>query len=448
MKAKQNKNRPAAPIAATPEKAFHIPYPGIWLAAIVMLLYYPVFQFGFTELDDTIFIRELYMYNDDLGNLVISFTRGVFNAENDTYYRPLFLDAMILNYQVSGKEIAGYHVVNVLIHLACVLMLYRLLRHLTFDAVTAFLLSLIFAVHPVLTQAVAWIPGRNDTLLALFTLPYLIYSLKYHKQGNPIHLIAGAIFLIAAMFTKETGLLAPAAAWLLLVVGMRYSWKDKKMIILYAAWVAAAALYFLVRSGATLKSNNLQAFQMAEDFVSRLPLLIQYLGKILLPFNLSVFPIMENTVYYYGLAALVLLTVGLVLARDRNKWLIAAGLGIYFVLLLPALVVPKGLNEQTFEHRLYLPIIGILILLSQTILFRNRLKPRNLTAAVGALVVLFAVLNRNHQQYFRDPLSFWSQAVETSPNSAYALMMYGARVEEHRHQILEHGAAPTHQCGA
>ncbi len=162
-------------VAADAGSAFRIPYPVMLLAAAVLLVYLPSLSLGFTELDDSIFIREFKAFNEDTSNLIASFSRGLFDAVKDPYYRPLFSDAMILNYQMSGEEPFGYHLINVLLHMGVVVILYKLLFRLGITAANSFYLSLIFAVHPVLTQAVTWIPGRNDTLLALFVVPFLYH---------------------------------------------------------------------------------------------------------------------------------------------------------------------------------------------------------------------------------------------------------------------------------
>lgn len=421
--------QPVQAQAQPTKQPFRISYPILWLVIAAIAVYFQSLQFGFTELDDSIFIKELASYVEDISNLATSFTRGVFHPTNDTYYRPMFLNMMILNYQFSGQEVAGYHLVNLLLHLGCVVLLFKLLRKLNLGVLQAFLLTLLFAIHPVLSQAVAWIPGRNDTLLALFLLPYLIYTIDYAEKGKMLSLVLATLFLVAGMFTKETALLAPAAAWIVLVIIMKRSWKEQRVLIQYGAWVLGAIIYLAVRSGATIKSSNLHGGQMAIDFVKRLPLLVQYLGKIIFPFNLSVFPILEDTVYYWGIAAIVILAVIIFLAKGKNTRIILGGFGLFFIFLLPVLLVPNALNEQTFEHRLYLPIIGILLVLSQTILFKNHLKPSSQAGIVAGICLVFAVINFNHQKYFADSHSFWKQAAETSPNSSYALMMYAARYD-------------------
>lgn len=419
------------------EKTFQIKLPLLWLAVAVFGLYFASINFDFTELDDSIFIKELSFYNEDMTNLVTSFQRGVFHPTNDTYYRPIFLDAMILNYHYNEMDIAGYHWVNLLLHLGCVLLLFKFFRKLGMETLPSFLLTLLFAIHPVLSQAVVWIPGRNDTLMTIFLLPYFIYSLDYAESSKIKSLVLATFFLVCGFFTKETALISPAALWLLLIFIKEMKWLDKKMLVQYAAWIGGAILYFIVRSQATLQHNKLNPAQIFHDCFRRLPLLIQYIGKIILPFNLNVFPILEDTVYYYGIAAIVILVAIIFLAKNKNIKTILAGFGVFLVFLVPVLFVPNSLNEQTFEHRLYLPIIGILLVLSQTVLFKNNWKPMQLTAVVVGICAVFSVINFRHQQNFKDAFTFWSSAAENSPHSAYALMMYAARIKDDKPKQYE-----------
>jgi len=436
-KPKQPAQRPAAHTAAPkPAQAvalsgdFSVKYPLLWLALAALAVYFPSFSFGFTELDDSIFIRDFHEYNENLGNLITSFHRGVFDAVRDSYYRPLFLDTMILNYQASGLNEAGYHVVNVIFHIVSVLLLYKLFRKLNVKDLHAFILCIIFAIHPVLSEAVAWIPGRNDTLLAIFTLSFFIFSIDYTETGKAKHLLLSTLFLILAFFTKETAIFDAPIAFILLIVVLQKNWLDKRNLVQYGTWLGCFLLWIAARSAATLQPIPVTGGQMASDFFHRLPLIIQYTGKIFFPFNLSVFPILEDTVYYYGIAAVIVLGVIIFLNKERNWRVIGSGLAIFIVLLLPVLFVPKTLNEQTFEHRLYLPIMGMLLALSQTALFKNKLQDRQLFISFMVACGLLAGINYYHQRNFANPVVFWSQAMASSPHSAYATMMLAARTED------------------
>ncbi len=407
-----------------------IKFAALWLALLAFVLYYPSISYTFTELDDSIFIRDFAEYNDNLKNIIGAFGRGLFNATKDPYYRPIFSDSMIMNYHISGIEIGSYHVVNILLHVASVLLLYKLFLKLHFRQLHAFLLAAIFAVIPVLTQAVAWIPGRNDTLLAVFTLSFFIFAISYSEEGKKNHLLFSILFLLLALFTKETAVFVAPAAFILLLFVLGTSFKSKNNLTLYGSWVGCFAVWYIARAAATVHiTTTIGAGQMLTDFLHRLPIIIQYLGKIFFPFNLSVFPIQEDTVSYFGLAAVALIAALLFFSKNVNWKVVAAGFTVFLFFLLPALLVPANLNEQVFEHRLYLPVIGILIVLSQTAIFK-KLADKQLLIAVLAVCSVFFVVTFNHEKNFSDAFAFWHQASATSPHSAYANMMLGAREDK------------------
>ena len=403
----------------------------MWLALAVIVVYFPTLQFGLTDLDDTIFIRDFHSYNEDLGNLITSFHRGLFDAVKDPYYRPLFMDSMILNYHFAdhGQNIVSYHVFNVLFHMTAVALLYQLFLRLRLKQIHAFILAMIFAVHPVLSQAVAWIPGRNDTMLAIFVFSFLVFAIEYSEEGRLRSLLLSALFLLLAYFTKETAVFAAPVAFVLIVFVLEKKWNDKPNIIQYILWSACFLTWYIVRASATVQTN-IGIAQVAHDFLPRLPLIVQYLGKVVMPLNLSVFPIQQDTVIYFGLVAIVVLAAIIYLYKQRNMKVVLSGLGIFLLFLLPVLFVPNKLNEQSFEHRLYLPITGILLLLSQTFFLNNRLREKPQLIAGICLCGILAIVNFQHQKAFADKMSFWTSAVETSPHSAFANMMLAARLDE------------------
>ena len=413
-------------------KAFRVRYPAVWLAVAALLVYAPSLSFRLTDYDDGIFINTFQDYNEDLRNLFVSFGRGVFDAVRDTYYRPIFSDVMILNYQLAdhGHNIAMYHAVNILFHIVAVVLLYKLLTRLKIKELHAFILTLFFAVHPVLSMAVAWIPGRNDTMLAVSVFSYLIFTIDYSVTGKLRPLLLSALFLLIAYFTKETAVAAVPVAFILVTFVMRHNWKERRNLIQYGVWIACFAVWFAVRSVASIQSGRLSPVQMVHDFIHKIPLISQYIGKICFPFNLSVFPIMADTVNYYGIIALALLGLCLYLNTKREMSVAFSGIGIFLLFLLPALIVPESINKQTFEHRLYLPMLGILILLSQTVLFKNKLSDARLFIMGIAICAALAVFNFNYVQNYSGPNAFWSQAVESSPHSAYANMMLAARTDD------------------
>lgn len=415
----------------------------VYLAILVVVsagLYVQTISYALTELDDVIFIRDTESYNRASGSFGKSFSRGVFSDSNDTYYRPFLLNSFVLDRTMEGKtntslhfgekrqDISRYHITNILLHCISVALLFLLLlRLLGANTTTAFILSLLFAVHPALAQAVAWIPGRNDPLLAVFTLGFLITALDYVRKGNILLLLAQPLLLLAALFSKETGIIAAPMALILLLVSQKVDWRNKRVWWLCLSWVVIFSVWlFGFRYHATVKNQDLTVGVLLETFVQRLPLILQYLGKILLPFNLTVFPQQEDTTLLYGVGALILLVGIIALAQQRNWRLIITGIVWFLAFVFPVLIVPKSLNNETFEHRLYLPIIGILLLLTQVLNIKG-MKERYFLNGGIALCVLLAAFTAIRCDVFSDKWKFWEKAVADSPSSANAKMMLGMR---------------------
>jgi 4-amino-4-deoxy-L-arabinose transferase-like glycosyltransferase len=114
--------------------------------------------------------------------------------------------SFIFDYQIGGASPFIYHFVNVLLHLLATCLLFIFLQKLDYRKELAFLFSFIFLIHPAMTQTVAWIPGRNDSLLAIFILASFIFFIKYLKEKSS-NLFWSLFFSGLAFFTKESAVL-------------------------------------------------------------------------------------------------------------------------------------------------------------------------------------------------------------------------------------------------
>ncbi len=403
-------------------------YALLLLASITFMVYARSLFLDFTKLDDSIFIVENAQYNADAGNIGVSFQRGLFNPTKDAYYRPLFLVDFILESRLFGVNPAGYHFTNLLFHIISVILLFLFLKRIKIPPVDAFLLSLLFAVHPVLTQAVAWIPGRNDMLLMIFFFTSFIQLLKYIEKPAPVNLLLHLLLFVAALFTKETAIIIPVIMGGFLLLYLKCGWK--KLIFPVISWIAAISFWVFVRSTATLSKNWVSPSEMLEAGFDRLGVIIQYLGKIFFPVNLTVFPMAEDITLVWGILALIALTALIVYSKSYTKPLTYLGLFWFIVFLIPVLIVPKSLNDQVFEHRLYLPVIGILLMLSQAVPFGGTVKPNIKVGIIAAICVIFSIQTVVRTNYFKDPITFWTAAVDGSPHSAYAKTLLGTKMED------------------
>ena len=421
---------------------FYLKYAWLILIVLTVIVYSGVLKLGFTELDDKFFIVQNEHFNNNLGNIPTAFGRGLFGPTNDLYYRPMLLVDFILENQFFGTSPWGYHLTNLLFHILTVCLLFIFLKKIKIPETDSLILAALFAIHPVLSQAVAWIPGRNDMMLMIFFLSVLILTIKYYsigEKGNKSHawfyFIAQFVFLLMALFTKETAVVIPLVAVLLAVYVLKKPWKSQLPFIISS--VVAVLIWSVSRSAATLLNEPVTAAKMISTGISRLPAMIQYLGKIFFPFNLSVFPMMEDTTLSWGIAALIILAVLIIWSKCYKDPLAVIGLIWFLVFLAPVLIVPKSLNDQVFEHRLYIPIVGVLLILSQTVLFRNPLKDRQKLMAAIPVVLLFAVISMIRIPMYKDNDTFWRQALKDSRHAIMPLMMRvnGIITDQEREQI-------------
>ncbi len=403
----------------------------MWLALVVIALYLPTLSFGTVDLDDGFIFTTDSHYYSDLHNLITSFSRSAYSNSSDIFYRPLTVNVTLLNYQLSdsGKYLWTFHLVNVLWHMIAVLLLYKLFIRLNVKNLVAFILTLLFAVQPALTEAVAWIPARNETLLAIFVFSFLIHTIDYEVEGKTRSLLLSSFFLLGAFFSKETAVFAPLVAVVLITLVLHKKMFGRQNFILYGIWTGCFVLWLAARTHA-IANSGIDPVHLLIGSIGRLPLGIQYLGKMFLPFNLSVSPMQQDTVYYYGIIAILLIIITAILNKKRDNKVIIGGILIFILFMMPVFLLPFAVCPPTYEYRMYLPMFGIYLILTQTAIFKNTLKDKQLLMGGITVAILFAGINLFYQQSFDNPLVFWTQAVATAPNSAEANMRLAARTDD------------------
>lgn len=404
--------------------------PYAWIAGIIIALYAKSLMFGYTFLDDKALILDNYGFLSNIGNASQAFFQKVFSKSYLPYYRPLLIISFMVDARLGANTPFIYHLTNIAYHIiaSCLVMIF--LTRLGYNRMPSFLLSMIFAVHPVVSQGTAWIPGRNDTLLAIFVLASFIAFLGLIRTGRVVYYAVHVIFFLAALFTKETALVLVPVCILYLHAVKKEKLLSTNELVLSAGWAVSACVWYSFRMIAVRGSLELSGFDVAQAIYSYSPAALQFFGKIFFPFNLSVFPIIPDTTFMYGAAASVLLTLALFYTRPKRYNVIVFGFVWAVLFLLPSLVRANYLVSADFiEHRVYVPMVGILIVLLETDLVKK--SRAGIQAACAAVIVaVFFTITFTHIDNFRDRLTFWSNAVKTSPSSYFAHLALGQAYHE------------------
>src|ERR1044072_2927665 len=154
------------------------------------------------------------------------------------YYRPLFTIYLMIGCFLFGVSAPGWHIANILMHLLAVALTYLIIERVTKDRRLAVVSTLLFALHPLRSESVAWISGVTDLFLALFLLPSFYFYMIYRESGKTKHLIGALSLFLLAAFSKEPAVALPIfiVVYELFIINREISLKEKiRPAILYGS---------------------------------------------------------------------------------------------------------------------------------------------------------------------------------------------------------------------
>lgn len=388
------------------------------IALVAAALYWPTWSFGFSYLDDNQLILEQAQWLGQPGSLLRAFARSYFNTPNSTYYRPVVGASFVLNGLVAGTQPFGYHFVNGLLHAFASMLVFALLVRVLNRALPALIGALLFAVSPVNTATVAWIPGRNDSLLVCLSLAALLLLLR--NSGRPAwpSLVGHFLCFLGALFTKETALCLPLVFGLVLFsLGGKAAWSRRHW--LWAGWTFAIVVYCGARMLVLTPAAGYYG-GLWQTALARWSLPTAELGKLFLPVRLQVIAAAEDVLLWPGLVAAV--TVGslvLLLPAMRTKRLLLASA----IVFLPLLMNVPASQTVVLENRLYLPMVGVALFVGQLVMALGALGPtmRHATTAVMfGVLALQSTVSLKHSKSFQTRDTFAQAAITASPSSGIA----------------------------
>ncbi len=358
------------------------------------------------------------------------FERESFSSKGEyVIYRPLASLSFALNYRLSGYNAAPYHAANILLHLACGLALYLLIYTTLGDAVFAFFVALLFLVHPVQTEAVAWISGRGNSMFLLFLLLAVFCYRKwtYHAPRGRIFYGAALLLYALSLLSKEMAVVLPI---LLIVYDLSLNrpsdggqWKRRCLAIIpfFALSFGYVVLRHLVlgQTGQTqywgggllttlLTMAKGLAYYVRLMFVPT-PLMVEYI----IPISRS---LLQPTVL---ISLFALLCAALICALSYRKApVVFFGIAWFFASILPVSnIIPlKAIINERF---LYLPSIGFCVLLAIPVLAAGagarKKEFRRTIAALLLIALCWGILTFDRNRDWRDSFSLWTASVKTSP---------------------------------
>ncbi|RPI05312.1 MAG: hypothetical protein EHM64_07040 [Ignavibacteriae bacterium] len=390
----------------------------IYLAIICLgiALYGKSIFFDYTNLDDTMLLVANQAFLGDIGNLSKMFTTDVFisGSNPQTYYRPLMNILFMFEAQIAQDRPLLYHVTNILLHIGCSLLVYVFFRQLKFSRNCSALSAAVFCVHPLQTSAVVWIPGRNDTLLALFILSSFLFFLRAHEVKRTWMYAVHLGLFFCALLVKESAIVLPFLCIGYITVVKREKVQRGVSISVGAGYVLAIASWFMMRN---LVSHGYEIHNagntLAVNWFNNLPAFFLYIGKIFIPINFSVFPNLADHSIIPGIFCVLLIAGLLYILQPASLKLILWGLFWFFLFLAPSLS-----GEAVFySHRMYCSMVGFLIA-GAAFLEEVPMKLPSGARVAGAVTILLGLsaITFFQENVFRGRESYANNAYDTAPS--------------------------------
>jgi Tfp pilus assembly protein PilF len=360
-------------------------------------------------------------------------------GEASHYYRPLVTLTFFMDAQIWGLRPFGFHLTNVLAHVAVTLSVLVLARRVTGDGVAAVICALAFALHPVHVESVTFVSGRTDVVAVLFFILALLAHDRGRERGGwgPVVCSLGAYFL--ALLAKEVAIALPVVllVWDRLVRGEALDARGlRRALPLLAAYGAVTGLYLGLRIqalGGLVDADAAAWGPLLSRVLTAIRIAAGYAWVTIVPYPTSAFravaPDTAPPDLTWWLAA-----AGLAAALAGAAWLLrhvpVAGFGAlwFWITLGPSIAanllpLPSPIMAERF---LYLPTVGFCLMLGWTAsrllggAMPGRADQVCPTPALGLAVVLLAygVLTMWGNEDWRDEYRLYSRMVERSPGAA------------------------------
>jgi tetratricopeptide (TPR) repeat protein len=355
------------------------------------------------------------------------------------YYRPVFTIYLMIGWHLLERSAFGWHLANMLLHMVAVYFAFLIIEKLSGDLLLAVVSSLIFALHPLKSESVAWISGLTDPLLAIFLLPSFYLYMRYRDGGRRVNLAAALALFLMAAFTKEPAVALPifiVAYEVLIRAGRPLQQRLKDAAFHGAAFFALSAFYFAMRRyslGFWLNDYSFTNYS-AKSILLTIPMVIcKYIGLLLWPINLSIYhstPLVVSPAdvrFILPMLAVLAMAAGIWFASKHQIIKVAA---LWFAIhLLPALNI--GAFDYRFmvqERYLYIPSIGF-SLLAGLALLKIPLRRLGLGAARWAvpttILILLAAKTFAQNSIWKDDATLYAHGTRVAADQEMPYLMLG-----------------------
>jgi protein O-mannosyl-transferase len=400
------------------------------LILTTLLVYWQAGSFGFVDYDDNIYVYDNphVMGGLTADNIVWAFTTG-----HGSFWHPVTWLSLMLDRQLFGPQPAGgMHIVNILLHIACTLLLFALLRKMTGRMWPAAFVAAAFALHPMHVESVAWITERKDVLSTFFLLLTLAAYARHAKGPSVRWYIASLALFAVGLMAKPMLITLPFLMllfdyWPLGRLTGKHPIRQcliEKIPFLALAAIFAAITVMTQKAGGGLVPVSVIPFwdRVKNAFISY----AAYIGKMFWPQGMAVHYPAQTGIAFWQFLLCFLLIVGvsvLAICLCRKRKHLMVGWFWFVGTLVPVIGLIQFAGSSYADRFTYVPYIGLFIILAWGVPDLLAAWPQRPWALgiipVFALAAL-AVVARNQVSYWGDSINLFTHTINVTKDNDVA----------------------------
>ncbi len=404
----------------------------------------------FVNLDDALYVTKNWHVQSGLS---LESVRWAFVTEDAHYFHPLTWISHMLDCRLYGLRAWGHHLTSLVIHTAASVLLFLALRLLTGALWRCAAVAMLFAIHPLHVESVAWVAERKDVLSAFFwMLALAAYGLYARRGGAARHAAVVAAFVLGLM-SKPMVVTLPFVLLLLdcwPLGRINLSAPPRELVRTTLRLAASKTLLFLITAVSCASTLIMQSHAINLAYGEKVPFAPRianavfvyalYLAKTLWPSGLAVFyphPI-TRPMALVAVAALLLAGITLFcLCHARRRPYLIVGWLWYLGTLVPVIEVVQAGEFSHADRYTYLPLIGIFIMVAwgmADLAAHWRVPKRALAAISGIVLVSLGICANIQAGYWRDSQTLFGHALAVGQESGIAYNNLGVvALEQKRH---------------
>ncbi len=392
------------------------------MVCLVLFIYSGLTNSSFINIDD-----DLYVYENSnvINGLSLDGVKWAFTDTKTNHWFPLTWLSLMLDAQIYGMNPGGFHFTNILFHIINSILIFFLFSKLTGEFWKSAAVALLFAVHPLHVESVAWITERKDMLSSMFWAGAIIIYIDYTQKRGIWKYLMCALFFVFSLMSKQMAVTLP---FLLLIIDFwplkRLSYRSvfEKIPLFAIAAAISVATFMIPKTQGALYS--MKTFPIGTRIINAVASYFLYVKKSIIPIDLAIFyPYRDGGPEAILVAAGIMLILFMTLfaiVKYKTRPYLAFGWFWFSGTLVPVIGLVQIGSQSMADRFIYFPITGLFALfiwLVADIVKDNKNAEKAALAVFLVVITAFTFTAKAQTQYWKNSITVFERAINVTENN-------------------------------